>query len=319
MPTAGHTMSLLEWSLLVLLSVLWGATYFFVEIALRELPPLWLVCLRVGLAALALQLFMLLRGIRIDLTARLAGQLLVMGLLNNVIPFSLIFWSQIALDSSLAAILTATTPFWVVLLAHGLTTDEKATPGKLAGIAIGWAGVAVMVGPAALDGLGEAVLPQLAVLLGALSYAASGIFGRRFQRLPPVAIAGWQLTGSAVMMAVVVALTQPVPSLAALAPATWAAVLALALVSTALAYVLFFRILSTAGATNLLLVTLLIPVTAVALGGFFLGERLGPEEVLGMALILVGLAVIDGRIVARLRPQPKLEPKEGSPSCSKLP
>lgn len=301
MAEVGRPMTMVEWSLLLLLSVLWGATFFFVEIALAELSPVWLVFCRVALGALALQLVMLAMGIRVRLSPALLGQFLVMGLVNNVIPFSLIFWSQTAIESSLAAILNATAPFWVVFLAHLVTADERATSRKLAGIGIGWGGVAVMLGPAALLGIGDALLPQLAVLLATFFYAVSGLYGRRFRTLPPIAGAAWQLTASACVMGVVVLLVEPMPDFLALSPATLGAVLALALVSTALAYIIFYRILQTAGATNLLLVTLLIPVTALTLGSLFLGERLGPAEIAGAGLILLGLAVIDGRILQPFR------------------
>lgn len=297
----GGRMTPLEWALLGLLSVLWGGSFVFVEIGLRELAPPWLVLSRLAFAALALQLVMRLTGKAIAIGWPLFGRFVVMGCLNNVVPFSLIFWSQTAIDGSLAAILNATTPFWIVLLAHFLTTDERATPQKFAGIAIGWGGVVVMLGPGVLAGLGHDLLPQLAVILATLFYAFSGLYARRLRDVPPVAGAAWQLTASTTVMAPIVLLTQPFPALLALAPLTWAAVLGMALASTALAYVLFFRILKTAGPTNLMLVTLLIPVTAVILGGLVLGERLSGEQVLGMALILAGLAVIDGRILGPIR------------------
>ncbi len=299
--SSAKPLSARDGSLLVLLAVIWGATFFFAEIALRELTPLWLTLLRVALAALFLGCVLLATGTRLPLRPDVVLGFLVMGLLNNVLPFSLIFWSQTAIDSSLAAILNATTPFWVVLMAHVATRDERATVGRVAGCAIGFAGVAIMLGPAALSGLGSAVLPQLAVLLATLSYAAAGLFGRRFRGLPPVGVAAGQLVASAFVMLVLVLATQPIAPLAALSVATWAAVLALAVVGTGIAYVLYFHLLASAGATNLLLVTLLIPITAVALGAALLGERLALEQILGMLLILIGLAVIDGRPLALLR------------------
>ena len=294
-------MSLVEWSFLLCLSVLWGATFFFAEVALRQLSPFWLVLARVGLAAVTLHLVILVMGIRVRMTMPLFLGFVGMGLLNNVVPFSLIFWAQTSIDSSLAAILNATAPLWVVLMAHLLTSDERATAAKLTGIAIGWSGVAVMIGPAALLGLGSAVLPQLAVLLATFCYAMSGLYGRRFRELPAIAGAAWQVTGSALVMLLLAPFVAPPPSLAALEPETLLAVLGLAVLSTALAYILFYRILQTAGPTNLLLVTLLIPFTAITLGGVFLGERLGLAELAGMTLILFGLMVIDGRIMAPLR------------------
>ena len=294
-------------SLLLLLAVIWGATFFFAEIALRELTPLWLALLRVAIAALFLGSVLLVTGARLPLRPDIVLGLLVMGLLNNVVPFSLIFWSQTTIDSSLAAILNATTPFWVVLMAHVLTRDERATAGRVTGCAIGFADVAVMLGPGALLGLGSAVLPQLAVLLATLSYAAAGLFGRRFRGLPPTAVAAGQLIASALILALLVLATQPIAPLATLSGATWAAVLALAVVGTGCAYVLYFRLLASAGATNLLLVTLLIPITAVTLGAALLGERLAFGQILGMMLILIGLGVIDGRPLALFQRQKLLE------------
>ena len=299
--SSAKPLSARDGSLLVLLAVIWGATFFFAEIALRELTPLWLTLLRVAIAALFLGCLLLLGGARLPLRPDIVLNLLVMGLLNNVVPFSLIFWSQTAIDSSLAAILNATTPFWAVLMAHVVTRDERATVGRVAGCVIGFGGVVVMLGPAALLGLGSAVLPQLAVLLATLSYAAAGLFGRRFRGLPPTPVAAGQLVASALVMLVLVLATQPVAPLADLSGATWAAVLALAVVGTGIAYVLYFRLLASAGATNLLLVTLLIPITAVALGAALLGERLALGQISGMMLILTGLAVIDGRPLAHWR------------------
>ncbi len=290
-----------DWSLIFLLSLIWGATFLFAELALVELTPLWLVLLRVGIAALVLAVVLRLQGVRVALTPVLLLSFLVMGLLNNVVPFTLIFWSQTMIDSSLAAILNATMPFWTVVMAHLATRDERMTPPKLTGILLGIAGVAVMIGPSALAGLGAAVLPQLAILLATFSYALAILFGRRFRGLPPMAVALGQLTASACVMLVLVLASEPLPAFFALSPVTWAAVLALAVVGTGLAYILYFSILASAGATNLSLVTLLIPVTAVILGGVVLGERLTFPQLSGMLLILMGLAVIDGRMLAAWR------------------
>lgn len=287
-----------DWSLIFLLALIWGATFLFAELALAELTPLWLVLLRVGIAALVLALVVRLQGVRVALTPVLLLGFLVMGLLNNVVPFTLIFWSQTMIDSSLAAILNATMPFWTVVMAHLATRDERLTPAKLTGILLGIAGVAVMIGPSALAGLGAAVLPQLAILLATFSYAIASLFGRRFRGLPPMVVALGQLTASALVMLVLVLSSEPVPAFFALTPLTWASVLALAVIGTGFAYFLYFSILASAGATNLSLVTLLIPVTAVVLGAVVLGERLTLPQFSGMALILLGLAVIDGRMLA---------------------
>jgi drug/metabolite transporter (DMT)-like permease len=221
-----------------------------------------------------------------------------MGLLNNVLPFVLIVWGQHRIASGLASILNATTPLFTVLVAHLLTAGEKLTSLKAAGVVVGFAGAAVMNGPDALKGVETSVAAQLACLAAALSYAFAGIFGRRFQRMgvAPLVTAAGQVSASALMLLPIMLLADRPWELAVRHASTWGAVLGLGLISTALAYVLYFRILAAAGATNLLLVTFLIPVSAVLLGALVLGETLLPRHFLGMALIGLGLAFIDRRL-----------------------
>ena len=199
--------------------------------------------------------------------------------------------------------MNATTPLWTVLLANVLTRDEKLTANRLAGVVAGLIGVAAMIGPAALDGFGLDVVAQLAILAAAVSYALASIFGRRFRTmgLPPLATAAGQVTASTLMMLPIVLVVDRPWQLAAPVLASWAAILALALLCTALAYVLYFRILATSGATNLMLVTFLIPVSAILLGAVVLGERLEPRHFAGMALIVAGLVAIDGWLLRLLR------------------
>lgn len=301
-------MGVIEWMLLLILGVLWGGSYFFGQVALTELPPFTVAACRLGLAAAALNVVVRAAGHRLPGPGRAWRAFFIMGLLNNAIPMSLILWGQSRIGSGLAAILNASTPLFTVLLAHLLTGDERMTRNRVGGVLFGLVGVAVMIGPGALGGdLGGFrgdIVPQLAVLGAAASYACAGIFGRRFADSPPLLTAAGQVTASTVML---------VPlSLAAdrpwLLPApnvkTWAAVVALALLCTSLAYVIYFRILATSGASNLLLVTLLMPVTAVLLGFAVLGERLEPRQLAGMALVAAGLAAIDGRAVTLLRRLP---------------
>jgi len=290
-------MGLGDWTLLIVLSLLWGGSFFFIEGALAALPPFTLVLLRVSLAAAALHLFLRIRGLGMPAGRLVWAAFFGMGLLNNAIPFSLIVWGQTQIASGLAAILNATTPLFTVLVAHAATRDERLTGGRLAGVVIGFAGVAVMIGPGALAGLGDDLLAQLACLAAALSYAFAGVFGRRFARLgvKPVQTAAGQVTASSLLLLPLALLVDRPWALPLPGPEVWAAVAALALLSTALAYILYFRILATSGATNLLLVTLLIPVTAILLGVAILGERLAAEHIAGMALIALGLAAIDGR------------------------
>jgi drug/metabolite transporter (DMT)-like permease len=299
------TMGPAEWALLLALSILWGGTFFFAEIALEELRPLTLVLCRVGLAAGALALVVYASGHRIPASLALWGAFTLMGMLNNLIPFALIFWGQTRITGSLAAILNATTPLFAVVLAHVLAREERMTGSRAAGITLGLLGVVVMIGPAALRDVGADPLAQIAVLGAALSYALAGIFGRRFAGLPPAVSTAGQVSATTLLLAPVVLMMEPPLSGAVPSVQTWAAVAGLALLSTALACILYFRILATAGAINLLLVTFLIPVSAIVLGTSLLGERLTALQVAGMGLIGLGLAAIDGRPRRFLRLVPK--------------
>lgn len=286
-----------EWTMLLALAAVWGGSFFFNGIAIRELPVFTVVVARVTLAAIILLSLLRLRGERMPLGRRAWAAFFAMGLLNNVIPFSLIVWGQQHIASGLASILNASTPLFTVIFAHILTSDERLTGGKLAGVLIGFAGVAAMIGADALRDLGAHVVAQFMCLAGAMSYAFAGIYGRRFRAMGigPMSTATGQVVASSMILLPLVAVvdrpwTLPPPSLSAIG-----ALIGVAAISTALAYVLYFRILATAGATNLLLVTFLIPVRAILLGTLFLGETLLPRHFAGMALIGAGLAAIDGR------------------------
>lgn len=288
------------WAMLIALSLLWGGSFLFQGIAVRELPTLTIVASRVALAALVLGVVLAALRIPMPRTRPAWRAFLVMGLLNNALPFSLIVWGQGQIASGLAAILNATTPMFTIVAAHLFTTDERITPAKLAGIGLGFAGVVVMLGRDAVAGGGD-VLAQLAVLAAAVSYALAGVWGRRFRALgvAPLATAAGQVTASSALLIPLALIVERPWTLTMPGIETTASVVALALLSTALAYVIYFRILATAGATNLLLVTLLIPPSAIAFGIAFLGERLALNEAAGLSLIAAGLAVIDGRLGRR--------------------
>ncbi len=292
-----------EWALLLLLAVLWGGSFFFVEVAVRELPPLTIVVSRVTLGAVTLLVLGRLMGLQLPTGRRLWGTFLVMGLLNNVIPFTLIVWGQTHIASGVASILNATTPLFTVVIAHLFTDEEKLTGGRLIGIVLGLSGVAAMVGAATIQSLGVQVGAQLAVLAAACSYALAGVFGRRFKArgVTPMATATGQVTASSIVLLPVTLLIDRPWQLAIPSIPTIGALVGLAVVSTAVAYVIYFRLLASAGATNLLLVTFLIPVTAILLGVGVLGETLLPRHLFGMLLIGSGLAAIDGRPWGRLR------------------
>lgn len=294
-------MGALEWAMLVLLSLLWGGSFLFFAIAITGLPTFTIVALRVGIATLLLWLAALALGLDVPRSPARWRDFLLIGLVNNAVPFSLIVWAQHEIASGLAAILNATTPLFTVVIAHAMTSDERLTPGRVAGVTVGFAGVAMMLGFDLLRDLGSHVLAQAAVLAAALSYAYAAVFGRRFRDVPPLVTAAGQTTGSALLLVPLVLLvdrpwTLPMPGVE-----VWAAIAALAVLSTAFAYVLYFMILKRAGATNLLLVTFLVPVSAVALGIVVLGEAMQPGHLVGAAAIGIGLGLIDGRPLAAAR------------------
>ena len=287
-----------DWGLILLLSLLWGGAFILTEVVLERLLPFTVVLGRVGFAAIALWAIALVAGHRFPTSPGLWGAFLIMGMLNNAIPFSLIVSGQTAITGGLAAVFNATTPLFSVILAHFLTGGERITWNRLGGILLGVAGVAVLMGPEALAGLGEVGIGQLLVLGAALSYACAAIYGRRFRGLPPTVIAAGQVTcATFLILPLALILDQPwnfSPTLA-----TWGALLTLSLVGTAAAYMIYFRVLASAGATNLMLVTLLIPVSAIAMGVAFLSEPVGPRDLAGATLILGGLLAIDGRLLHR--------------------
>ena len=295
-PAGPQPMGPLDWGLLVLLSAIWGGSFFFGKIAIAEIPPLTMVLSRVAIGAAVVWLIVRLRGVSMPLSGGLVATMAVMALLNNVVPFSLIAWSQQHIPSGLSAILNAATPLFTVLAAQAFSRDEKLTAGRLIGVLLGFTGVAVMIGPALLGRLGGHELPAQAAAIGAtVSYGLSAVYGRRFRHLPPLGVAALQLTVScALLLPLVLAIDAPwrlpMPSAHVIA-----ALAGLGVLSTGIAYIIFFRILGRNGATNISLVTFLVPVSAILLGALVLGEALEPREFIGFGLIALGLAAIDGR------------------------
>ena len=303
-------MGLVEWSMLVLLSMLWGGSYFLVEIALLEWSPLLIVAVRVVIASIVIWGIVLAAGFPVPRARSAWIAFFWMGLLNNVFPFLLIVWGQKEIESGLAAILTAAAPIFSVIVAGVWLKDEPVTRPKLLGAVLGLIGVVVLIGPSALAGLDVNLLAQLAVLGAALSYAFAGVYARRFARIniDPIVVAAGQLLMSALIMILLASMFGAPHQLIESSAKVWIAVGLMAVLSTALAYILYFRLLASAGATNAILVTLLIPVTAILLGALFLDERLQWLHILGMAVIGLGLSVIDGRLwqwVIRIRLAPK--------------
>jgi drug/metabolite transporter (DMT)-like permease len=295
-------MNALTWGLLLLLGLIWGGSFFFARIAVHDVPPFTLVFLRLSLAAVALHLYM---AGRLDIYRLLRlhwRQLLFLGLINNAVPHALIFLGETEIGAGLASVLNATTPIWTVIIARYLTEDEKPTATKLVGCLVGLAGTIVLVGPGIMVTNGVPFWALLVPILAAVSYGFAAIYSKRFKAIPAPIIATGQLTGSSIIMLPVSLIVDRPWTLAMPPLGSISAIIALALLSTAFAYILYFRIMALAGATNASLVTLLVPPGAILLGVVFLGERLEPTDIAGMLLIAVGLLILDGRLFARLRP-----------------
>lgn len=291
---------------LIILSVLWGGSFFFFEVLLEYWQPLTIVTLRVIIAACVLWLVLLASGTFIPKTRKAWFALLVVGILNNAIPFFLIVWGQIHITAGMSSILNATTPFFTVLVAGALLADERITGAKLLGVLIGMAGTIVMIGPQVLmSGFGSgSVLGQLAVMGAAISYAFAGVWSRRFKDMgiTPLVIAAGQTTMAALLLLPITLMAEaPLQTLSGADAHIWAAMIGLAVFSTAVAYLLYFRLIATAGATNASLVTFLVPISAILLGVIFLSEPFTKPQAIGMALIGLGLLIMDGRIFTRFR------------------
>ncbi len=296
-----------DWAILLALAFIWGAAFFCISVAVQSVPPLTYVWLRLTIAAAGLWAFLAWRGQNAGLPRSVWGAMLVLALLNNVLPFILFGWGQTHIASGLASILNATTPIWGVIVAHVFTSDERLTRRKLAGVLLGFGGVALMIGPDLLSSIGNDVLAQLACVTAGLLYALAGVWARRFKKqgVAPISVATGQLTvGALVMLPVAFLLDRPWEQAFPPLPAI-GAIVTLALLCTAFAYILYFRLINSAGATNALLVTLLVPPVAILLGWLILGELIDSRDFAGMSLIALGLAAIDGRLLSLLSPDPR--------------
>ncbi len=295
-----NTLTARVWFDLTLLALLWGGSFLAIRTALDEIGFLSSVAHRVTWAALVLWAVVLLKGLPLPRGPRVWGAFLIMGLLNNVIPFSLMAWGQLHIEVGLTAILNATTAIWAVLIAALVFADERLTLRRTFGVLTGFFGVAMAIGLSNLASLDLRSLAQIAVLAGTISYGLAGSWARaKLSDHSPLISAAGMLTGSTlVMLPLAWAIEGPLPM--TLEPRTWAAISYYAVFSTACAYLLYYRILAAAGSGNLLLVTLMIPPVAILLGAWARDETLLPQAYLGFALLALGLMLLDGRIVKRI-------------------
>ena len=294
-------MSASQWGWLLLLSVLWGGSFYFVGVAVHTLPTLTLVFIRVGLAAVLLVAVVVIAGKKMPIQPAAWMPFAVMALLNNILPFSLITLGQSQIASGLASVLNATTPLWGVVIAHVMTDDEKITSNRLAGVLIGLGGVAILMGPAAMAGQTSTLFGMVCVTLGAAAYGFARQWGRRLRDTPPLVTAACQLICSSVILLPLVLVIDRPWELPIPPPHVIFALVGLAALSTALAYIVFFHILAVSGGTNVMLVTLLIPVVGILLGALLLDETLLAQHLLGALVIAAALLIFDGRLPRMVR------------------
>ena len=306
MKPINRTMGLAEWSMLLTFSAVWGASFYFTALALVDMPVLTLSVARMVVAVSILYLAIRLSGEAVPRGWGLWRDFAVMGFFNSGLPFLLVVWAQKSVPGGLAAIIIASTPIWTVVAAHFFTSDEKVDAGKVAGVLLGMAGVVLVIGPSFLSAMSGNLIAQFACLCAAFLYAFGGIYGRRFRarNLSPFVLAFGQGAASLSIQLPLALLIDhpwslPVPGLSA-----WGGIFGVALLSTVVANLIYYRLLSSAGATNMLLSSFLAPVSAILLGVLLLGEHLTPWHFGGMMLIGIGLACIDGRALKRLRSVP---------------
>ncbi len=299
--TIPSRMSSADWGIIILLSLLWGGAFYFIELGLRGFPPITLVFLRMALAVpLMLATLWIIRE-KLPTDSKSWQQLFILGAINAAFPFILFFWGQTQIESGLASVLNATTPLWGVVTAHFLTRDEKATPARVIGVLFGIAGIIVMVGTEALGGITGSVLAQIACLAATLLYALAAVYGRTLSRstMTPLVVATGQVITAAIIMLPVVLIADHPWTLPAAGWDAWAGAISLAIPSTAVAYFFYFRLIDSAGASNAMLVAFIMPVVAIFLGVAALGETVQPKELAGAALIALGLLTIDGRLLPK--------------------
>jgi drug/metabolite transporter (DMT)-like permease len=288
-------MSLSDWAILLILSVMWGSSFYFTKIAVMDIPPMTLALYRVAIAAGTLAVLARAMGHSFPRDRKTWWNLTLMAAFNNAISFTLLFWAQIYITIGLAGILNGTTPLFGVLAAHLLTHDDRLSIGRVVGLLVGFAGIVLLIGPDLLSDLGTHVWAELACLVAACSFAIGAVLARRVRGYPPIVAAASQLTMSTVLLLPFVLLfDHPAAIMTASRPAILS-MLSLALLSSALAYLIYFRLIARAGATNALIVTFLSPVSAILLGVVLLREAVDAHQLAGMAAIFVGIAAIDGR------------------------
>ena len=287
-------MKSIDWLRLVFLSLLWGGSYIWIELALVSTSPVSIVFIRISVAAICLIIFCVITKIKLNLNKDLIIIFFIMGLLNNVIPFNLIAWGQTQTTASVSSILNATTPLFTVIVANYWPNGEKATIARISGVLLGIIGVTVLIGFNMSD-MSNSVLGQSAILVAAISYAFSALVGKKLRSINPILAAAGMLTASSIFFLPIVLMIEN-PFLIEINQQTIISLLGLSILSTAIAYIIFYKLIASIG-SNVMLVTLLMPISAILMAIIFLNEELQYQHILGLILVLIGLLLVDGRIL----------------------
>ncbi|GGB32950.1 ABC transporter permease [Roseibium aquae] len=297
-------MTIRNWFLLIGLGAIWGGSFLFGKVAVAEIPPFTLAFFRVFSACLMLHALLKLTGRTFPVSWQTFKPFLIMGFLNNAVPFSLVLWGQTQIGAGLASILNAATPLFTYVIAVVWLSQEQAAWHRLAGVLIGFAGVVFMLSNSLMGLVSTPITAQLACLGAALSYGFAAAYAKTFRNSEPIVSAAGQLTGSSLLLVVPALFAAQAWSPAAVSGLAWLNVLALGIVATGAAYLIYFRLLAEAGATNASLVTLIVPGTAIFFGSTLLGEQLDTGHLIGLVLLLTGLVILDGRAVSLVASKP---------------
>jgi drug/metabolite transporter (DMT)-like permease len=280
-----------EYALLAVLATLWGASYTFIKLGIATIPPVTLIAARTLIAGLLLLAILQMRGIRLPRDRETWKRFLFQACLNSVVPFTLIAWAEYSVDAGLAVILNSTTPIFTFLLTVAITRHEPTTARKLLGVIAGMAGICLIVGLQALNGLGRELVSQLAIIAATISYAGAAIFGRNFKGLDPlVPAAGSMLCGTVLLIPASLVIDRPWT----LEPSTSSilALLGLSVFSTALAFAIYFRLIHTLGSVGTTAQAYLRVPIGVGIGVLFLGESLGPTAWIGFVCVFIGVVAM---------------------------
>ncbi|NDD48754.1 MAG: DMT family transporter [Alphaproteobacteria bacterium] len=285
-------MNLFDWTRLIILSLLWGGSYTWIELALIELDPMMIVFYRVLLSSIFLILICKVLSLTFKIEKKIFIFLFFMSLTNNVIPFNLIAWGQQEITASVGSILNATTPLFTVIIANYWPNGEKATLNRIFGVIIGFCGVILLMGLSIHD-IDNSIIGQSAILLAAISYAISALIGKEIKKIHPAISATYMLSISSVILLPIV-LFSGNELLPQASKQSMIAILGLAIFSTSIAYLIFYKLIENIG-SNVMLVTLLMPVSAILLSIIILNETINTTQTIGLILILTGLILVDGR------------------------